>query len=228
MLPNTLALVDDDHTYTEFLAQYLRQHDIQVRVYEDSNDLLADPVGYDQDFYLLDLALPGVDGLDLIKILRRRSQAGIVVVSGRLAPEVFNDAVNAGADMYLSKPVQFEQVLLTIKAVHRRVKPIEPMQPAWRLDRRARDLVAPDGVRVALSDADLVVLECFLEAGGETVLRETLLQRLGRDPQEPAVDGLNATIYRLRRRIEKATPAHVPLQSKAKVGYIFKAPLLAV
>lgn len=198
-----------------------------VRVYDDSNDLLIDPAGYDHGFYLLDLSLPGVDGLDLIRVLRRRTQAGIVVVSGRLSPEVFHDVVAAGADMYLSKPVQFEQVLVTVQAVHRRVAPPEPTQAAWRLDRRARNLVAPDGSRVALSDADLAVMECFVAAAGETVSREALLQRLGRERSAESGDGLNATIYRLRRRIEKATPALVPLQSKARVGYQFKAPLQA-
>lgn len=225
MLPTTLALVDDDHAYVEFLAKYLREAGVRVQVYADSNDLLADPGAYDHAFYVLDLALPGVDGLELIKILRRRTQAGIVVVSGRLAPDVFQQVVAIGADMYLAKPVQFEQVLAAIQAVQRRVAPVDQATPVWRLDRRARDLVAPDGARVALSDADLVVMECFVAAQGEAVAREALLQRLGREPQAESGAGLNATIYRLRRRIERATPAHVPLQSKARVGYVFKAPL---
>ncbi len=227
MLPDTLALVDDDRTYAGFLAEYLRERGTAVQVYEDSNDLLIDPAGYDHGFYLLDLSLPGVDGLDLIRLLRRRTQVGIVVVSGRLSPEVFHDVVTAGADMYLCKPVQFEQVLLTVQAVHRRVAPPEPSEPVWRLDRRARDLVAPDGSRISLSNTDLAVMECFLAAAGKTVSREALLQRLGREPQPEGGDGLNATIYRLRRRIEKSTPAQAPLQAKARVGYLFNAPLQA-
>ena len=121
MLPKSLALIDDDKEYAEFLAQYLQEQGVRVDVFSDSNDLLvhADPYGY--QFYLVDLMLPGIDGVDLIKLLRRRTSAGLLVVSGRLAPDVFKDVISAGADMYLTKPVQFEQVVLAIKAVHRRV-----------------------------------------------------------------------------------------------------------
>ena len=228
MFPKTLALIDDDQEYTEFLSQYLTDLGIKVDVFGDSNDLLAhtDPYGY--DFYLVDLMLPGIDGVDLIRVLRRRSNAGVLVVSGRLAPDAFEQVINAGADMYLTKPLQFEQVALAIKAVQRRVGTSNLANTAWKLDRRATQLVAPDGARVDLSEIDMALLECFLEAKGEVVSRDLLRQRLGRADTQDAADGLNATIYRLRRRIERATPALVPLQSKSRVGYLFRAPLTAI
>lgn len=221
MFPKTLALIDDDKEYAEFLAQYLQESGVRVDVFSDSNDLLvhADPYGY--QFYLVDLMLPGIDGVDLIKLLRRRTSAGLVVVSGRLAPDVFKDVISAGADMYLTKPVQFEQVALAIEAVYRRVSASAPVQGAGQL-------VAPDGARVDLSDIDQTLMECFVEAQGQVVSRETLRQRIGRPEETDAADGLNATIYRLRRRIERATPLLVPLQSKSRVGYVFRAPLTAL
>ena len=228
MFPRTLALVDDDAEYTEFLAQYLRERGVEVAVFGDSNRLLAHPDAYSYQFYVVDLMLPGIDGVDLIKVLRLRTEAGVVVVSGRLAPDVFSQVVDAGADMYLAKPVQFEQVALALKAVTRRAATGTQGAAPWRLDRRARQLVAPDGARVDLSEADQAVMECFVAAGGESVTRETLRQRLGHDSEAEASDGLNATIYRLRRRIERATPTVVPLQSRSRVGYVFKAPLKAV
>jgi two-component system, OmpR family, response regulator len=220
-----IALVDDDPEYTEFLAQYLRSRGARVDVFADSNDLLAHHDPYAYDFYVLDLMLPGVDGAELIKVLRRRTDAGLLVVSGRLAPDVFRQVITAGADMYLAKPVQFEQVGLAVRAVQRRIEAASAAQTVWKLDQRARQLIAPDGAKVDLSDADLSMLECFLEAGGEVVSREMLRQRLGRNVETDTADGLNATIYRLRRRIERATPALVPLQSRSRVGYVFKAPL---
>ena len=225
MYPKTLALVDDDREYSEYLAQHLREQGVQVREFPDSNALLADDGAYGFDFYVVDLMLPGVDGIQLIKILRLRSDAGVLVVSGRLAPDVFTGVMSAGADMYLAKPVQFEQVSLAIQAVHRRASHAGTAQTTWKVDRRARELVAPDGARVGLSDADMAVIECFLDAQGETVSRETLRHRLGHTGEHEADDSLNATIYRLRRRIERATPMLVPLQSKSRVGYVFRAPL---
>lgn len=228
MYPTTVALIDDDPEYAEYLAQHLSGQGMSVDVYRDSRDLLAATDAYDYDFYLVDLMLPGIDGVELIKVLRKRSNAGVLVVSGRLAPDVFRQVVDAGADMYLAKPVQFEQVVLAIQAVQRRVGSGTPAQTPWKFDRRARQLVAPDGVRVDLSDADVLVLECFAQAEGGTVTRETLRQRLGREPDAGGTDGLNAIIYRLRRRIERATPSLVPLQSRSRVGYVFRAPLVTL
>ena len=228
MHPKTLALIDDDKEYVEYLANHLRESGTQVDVFTDSNDLLAEQDPYGYDFYVVDLMLPGIDGVDLIRVLRRRSNAGMLVVSGRLAPDVFQQVINAGADMYLAKPVQFEQVALAVKAVHRRVNSAQTQNTAWKLDRRAAQLIAPDGARIDLSDGDLALIECFLESRGEVVSREQLRQRLGlKADSGDASDGLNATIYRLRRRIERVTPTLVPLQSKSRIGYQFRAPLLA-
>lgn len=225
MLPHTLALVDDDAEFSEFLAQYLRELGVDVKVFGNSNDLLVDRDAYDFGFYVLDLTLPGVDGVELIRLLRRRTQAGVLAVSGRLAPDVFDSVINAGADMYLAKPVRFEQVALAVTAVQRRAVAARAQASSWRLDRRSADLIAPDGTRIALSEADLSVMECFLEAQGNTVAGETLRQRLGRASTEGPDNALHATIYRLRRRIERATPTVVPLQSQSRVGYVFRAPL---
>lgn len=228
MLPKTLALIDDDDDFVRGLAAHLRGLGVAVDAFSNSNELLAHGDAFGFAFYVVDLMLPGVDGIELIDILRRRTNASVLVVSGRIAADVFEQAVNAGADMYLAKPVQFEQVVVAVKAVHRRAGPVDPARNTWWLDRRAGHLIAPDGVRVELSAADLTLLECFLEANGEAVRRESLRQRLGRAEDPGSTDGLSAMIFRLRRRIERATPVTVPLQTKSGVGYLFGAPLRAV
>lgn len=226
MLPKTLAVVDDDPEFSEFLTQYLRDEGVDVQVFGDSNELLTNHSPYAFEFYVLDLSLPGVDGIELIRILRRRTSAGVLVVSGRLAPDVFDSVVNAGADMYLAKPVRFEQVAIAVKAVHRRAATVKEQAQGWKLDRRGSELITPDGAHVALSGTDLAVMNCFLEAQGGIVSRDTLIERLGRAGSEGPDNLLHATIYRLRRRIERATPTIVPLQSQSRVGYVFKAELL--
>jgi DNA-binding response OmpR family regulator len=228
MLPRTLALVDDDRLYADGLSRHLRDLGVDVANFVDSTDLLASADPYAFEFYVTDLMLPGVDGVDLIKVLRRRTSAGVLVVSGRLAADTFKQVVKAGADMYLSKPVQFEQVELAIEAIQRRSATVNPTQNTWRLDQRIAQLVAPDGARIDLSERDRALLECFLEADGAVVPRETLLRRLGGTTDQEASGGLNGTVFRLRRRIERATPATVPLQAKSGVGYAFRAPLKAI
>lgn len=229
VLPKNLALIDDDQDFAEFLAQHLRAQQCAVRVFSDSNDLLADHDAFGFDFYVLDLTLPGVDGIELLRILRRRTQVGMLVVSGRLTPDVFDQAITAGADMYLAKPVRLEQVALAVLAVQRRAVAAQEQTTVWRLDTGTSELTAPDGSRVSLSDKDLTLMECFLEAAGAPVSREMLRQRLGRAETEDLADNLlHASIYRLRRRIERATPQVVPLQSQARQGYVFRANLMRV
>ena len=228
MLPKTLALVDDDAEYADGLSRYLRERGVAVDAFADSNELLVYSDAYSYGFYVTDLMLPGVDGTDLINVLRRRTNAGVVVVSGRLAPDTFKEVITVGADMYLAKPVQFEQVALAIEAVMRRAGATDPLQNTWRLDRRIGQLVAPDGSRIDLSDTDRMLVECFIEAAGQVVARSTLLERLGRADDPEASAGLNATVFRLRRRIEGVTSAAVPLATKSGVGYVFRAPLKAI
>lgn len=228
MLPHSIALVDNDPEYAEFLAQSLGSLDMAVTVFPTANALLAHIDAFAFEFYIVDLMLPGIDGLELIDVVRRRTSAGMLVVSGRPGPEVFQQVVRAGADMYLAKPVQFEQVAAAIEAVQRRAKGAASATAPWKVDRRARQLIAPDGACVDLSDIDLAVLACLVEARGEPVTRDTLCQRLGRPADGDTPDGLSAVVYRLRRRIERATPITVPLESRSRVGYVFRADLTAV
>lgn len=224
MLPKSLALVDDDPEYNQFLSEHLRQQGVEVAGFPDSASLLTHPRAFDFGFYVVDLMLPGIDGLELIKVLRRRSEAGLLVVSGRLAASVFDEVISSGADMYLAKPVKFSQVALAIQAVQRRVVSLRPDVATWTLDGRARQLIAPDGVRIDLSESDLQVMACFAEVDGAVVPRATLRDRLGQGVSGEG-DAINSTIYRLRRRIERATPSVVPLQSISRVGYAFRAAL---
>ena len=221
MLPKTLALIDDDPAYAKFLAQYLQDQGIAVTAFTDSDDFLLADNAYGFEFYVVDLTLPGVDGLDLVRLLNRRVRSGIVVVSGRLGAEAFDDALNAGADMYLPKPVRFQQVANAIKAVHRRCVSTTQLR-AWRLDRKARKLLTPEQASVALGDNDLAILECFAVADGNAVTHAELCRQLGRETTAEADNWLHAVIYRLRRRIERVTDEIVPLQSQARVGYVFR------
>jgi two-component system OmpR family response regulator len=93
---------------------------MRVRTFGDSNHLLADADPFGDAFYIIDLMLPGVSGEELIRILRLRSEAGVLVVTGKAETGVFENVLTAGADMHLAKPVSLEQITL---AIERRVAP---------------------------------------------------------------------------------------------------------
>lgn len=226
MLPATLTIVDDDADHRDYLAEHLRQQGIRVRAFADSNQLLADADPFGDAFYIIDLMLPGVSGEELIRILRLRSDAGVLVVTGKAESGVFENVLTAGADMHIAKPVSLEQITLAIEAVWRRiVRQRDETQRAWLLDADRQRLTAPAGDVIELGDNDVTILSCFPPAEGGVVPRETLCQRLGRPVLDTSDNGLHAMIYRLRRRIEKVTGSVVPLQSQSRVGYVFKAPI---
>jgi two-component system OmpR family response regulator len=227
VLPATLAIIEDDREYADYLAGLLRQRGVAVTVFNDSDEFLTSSGAFGFEFYVVDLMLPGVDGLDLVRLIRRKGGAGVIVVSGRVGDNVFEAVLGAGADMYLMKPVRVQQVALAVEAVQRRVAGSRAQAAVWQLQRADRTLVAPEGTRIELSEGDMAVMECFAAADGATVTRAALCERMGRDPDTEADNLLHAAIYRLRRRVERATPSPLPLQSEAKVGYAFKGRLSA-
>ena len=129
--------------------------------------------------------------------------------------------------IYFTKPIRFEQILLAIQAVERRAEARTQVAEVWKLDAKAMLLFTPKKVTVRLSDTDLVLMRCFLEAEGQTVTQATLFERLGKAQSSDSDNWLHATMYRLRHRLEQATEEAVPLQSKPRVGYVFRAKLVA-
>lgn len=225
-LPRSVAVIDDDADFRHYLAEHLGRQDMAVTAFDSVEALLAQPQPGRFGFYVVDLSLPGQDGLALIRQLRQLTEAGVLVVSGRLGVDVFAAVLDAGADMYLAKPVSLEQVLLTVRAVHRRSRAALSHQAPWVLHRGSGELQAPDGAVIALSEHDQSLLTCLAEAGGEAVPRERLLAEMGRALDAGDPDPLNSAVFRLRRRIEKATALPMPLQSKSRVGYAFRARLV--
>lgn len=227
VLPLSLALVDEDAHFSALLRPALNERGVALRWFASAEALLADPQAHAQVFYVLSVQQPGLGGLQLLRALRERSDAGALLLSTRAAPGLFERALAAGADMHLVKPVSPAQLLLAVGCVHRRVLPAQAHQRAWRLDRARRQLISPDGAIVDLSANDCAVLECLVDACGHVVPPLALARRLGwADIQDP--NQLHATIYRLRRRIGQATAGMAPLQAKSRQGYVFKAPLTAL
>jgi two-component system, OmpR family, response regulator len=223
MLPQTLALVEDSADFASFLGRVLQEQGVAVRHFAQAADLLGLQGAEAFEFYVVDVAPPG--HLELIRTLRRHTQAGVLALSRRADTESFRQVVRAGGDMLLAKPVNLEHLVLFVQAIHRRAAHT-PTVPPWTLFRAQAVLQAPDGARIKLSATDVLVMGCLAAAQGEVVHRHTLVQALGRTAAGPGGDGLNAIFYRLRRRIERATPLLVPLQARSRVGYVFKAPLV--
>lgn len=204
-----------------------------LTTFSDSDDFLLAPDAFGFDFYVVLLTQRGVRGVDLVRLIRRRSASGVLVVEvggldeGRTGD--FALALDSGADMVLPAGASDDELGAGVSAVHRRA-----MQSGshsltyrpWTLVEKTSTLQTPDGIEIPLSQSDLALVQCFAEADGGKVERRVLVQRLWGEQAGEMENALHATVYRLRKRIEQSGQRVAPVHAMAKVGYEFRAPLV--
>ncbi|MCM0032390.1 response regulator transcription factor [Sandarakinorhabdus limnophila] len=217
-----VCIVDDDSDFVEFLGQYLEVRGLAASGFATAEALLKSSDLAKFDFFILDLGLPGIDGVDLITLLRARTNAGILVISGRMGPDAFNSALSAGADMFINKPIRFDQVYNAIASVCRRMSLRIVGNSPWRLLVKRSELVAPDGGTVSLTPVELKILHRLFDDPSQVVTRQQLSDAAGIITSGDDRN-LDSAIFRLRRKIEKEASQPSPLKTVHGLGYqIFK------
>lgn len=218
VFPANICIVDDDQDFVGFLADYLKLRGSQCSVFW-SAEALMQIGGFDQyDFFILDLGLPGIDGVDLTTLIRARSSAGILIVSGRLGPDAFNSALAAGADMFVNKPVRFDQVYHAIQSIWRRFAEPRARSNHWVISNDSSMLVSPLGQEVSLTPAECRLLQRLRKAGREAVSRAELADAAG-IVSSPDHRNLDAAVFRLRRKIEREAKSPSPFRTVHGIGY---------
>jgi len=180
------------------------------------------------DVVLLDLDLPGGDGVALIGRLAREGDCGIIAVSGRGEESERVAGLEQGADDYIVKPVRLREMLARIRAVHRRAQrrgPARPSQPIhivgpWRVDLQRRTVLDGADGAAALTGAEFAALQALLEAVGEPVSRERLSAAALRRPWRPEDRSIDQLIFGLRRKLADDDPARRLIQSVRGAGYV--------
>jgi DNA-binding response OmpR family regulator len=216
--PSSICIVDDDEDFAAFLAEYLSLRECRCDIFLSAEELLQkrDFSGY--DFFILDLGLPGIDGVDLTALIRANNSAGILIISGRLGPDAFNSALAAGADMFINKPVRFDQVLHATESIWRRYGNPRARSASWIISQDLTRLVAPTGEKVSLSPYEGRLLDHLRQAGGEAVSRSDLAAAVSGAGGEDHRN-LDATFFRLRRKIERDAKQQSPFRTVHGVGY---------
>jgi len=229
-LPHILV-VEDDPAISGLISRHLRSHNCRVTLAASGRevDRLVDVARI--DLIVLDLMLPGEDGMSLCKRLRAHSQVPIIMVTAK-ADEVDRIlGLEMGADDYLAKPFNPRELLARIRAVLRRttLATTEPLSGGarvltflgWKIDRTLRELLNPDGIRVVLTDAEFTLLQTLCERPGRVLSRDQLLDLTqGRSPGmfERSVDIL---VSRLRRKIESDPHHPRMIKTVRSGGYLF-------
>ncbi len=222
--PKNICIVDDDVDFVEFLGQYLGVRGLSSAGFSSAEEFLKSNELSSFDFYILDLGLPGIDGVDLITLIRGQSSAGILVNSGRMGADAFNSALTAGADMFINKPVRFDQVYNAIASVCRRTSVRSMGNASWKLDSRRSQLFSPSGSVVDLTPVELKILSSLCDDVNNLMTRQDLAVAAG-IVQNLDDRNLDSAIFRLRRKIENGTDQPSPLKTVHGLGYQISEPV---
>ena len=226
-----LLIVDDDPGLRELLADYLGRNGFRVSGVADGRGLWAALEREPVDLVILDLMLPGDDGLVLCRTLRARSPIPIIMLTARGDDTDRIVGLEMGADDYLPKPFNPRELLARIKSILRRARsvPTEPGEArrfhfaGWTLDVGARQLVAPDGVLVALGAGDYRLLRVFLDHPRRVLNRDQLLDLTQGREAMPFDRSIDVQVSRLRRRLRDDPREAVIIKTVRNEGYLLAA-----
>lgn len=220
------VLVVEDHAdLCEEIVSYLQARGMTVRAAENGRTMDEALAVRQPDVILLDLGLPEEDGVLIARRLMAAGKTGVIIITARGRVEDRILGLNAGADIYLTKPLDMRELEAAIGSVmRRREKEEQPLPPpaagAWRLEATRWRLVAPGGGVVALSEAEVRLLSPFFETPAVIVDRRTLAERLEVDGR-----GIDLLVHRLRRKVELEAGEALPLRTMRSRGYAFAAPV---
>ncbi len=183
------------------------------------------------DLVLLDLGLPGEDGLTLTRYLCERSEAGVIIVTGRGQTVDRIIGLEIGADDYLAKPFDLRELLARVRSVLRRTRGQvrqETGSPSptvcfagWKLELASRRLFAPGGEEVPLTTGEFNLLSVLVQHPNRVLSRDQLLERTHHRQAGPFDRSIDVQIGRLRRKIEPDPERPVLIQSVRAAGYLF-------
>lgn len=220
-----LLVVDDDEGLRDLLVRYLADNGYAVAGVGDGKAMKQHLAAYPIDLILLDVMLPGEDGLTLARGLNAPDAPAIIMLSARGEEVDRVVGLEVGADDYLPKPFSHRELLARVAAVLRRRQPsVEPGRMrrfgAFAVDLEAHRLTR-DGVEVALSGAEFSLLKVLLDHPNRVLSRDALVDLLKGYERAPFDRMVDVRVTRLRRKIE-ADPGHpVYLRTVWGEGYLF-------
>jgi len=226
-----LLVVDDDPGLRELLVEYLSGHGFRVAAVGDGAAMDRYLEANSIDLVVLDLMLPGEDGLALARKLRANTQIPIVMLSARGDEIDRIVGLEVGADDYLPKPFNPRELLARIRAVLRRgsgPKPVAPVAPdtgvicfgSLRLDLRTHRLTK-EGADVALTSGEFVLLQVFAEHPNRLLSRDQLMDLIKSIDRDPFDRSIDVRVTRLRRKIEPDPANPVYIRTIWGKGYLF-------
>ncbi len=215
-----LLLIDDDPVICQMVAEYMSKHDMRVTAGTSGSEMFDILRREAIDLVLLDLKLPGEDGMTLARTLRERATVPIVLLTGRNEEADRVMGLELGADDYVTKPFSPRELLARVRAVLRRYQ-VQATLPdrdntrrayrfaGWELKLFTRQLVSPQGLAVELSNGEFSLLSALCRAPQRVLSRDQLLSMSRLHDAEVYDRAIDVQIRRLRLKLETdaANPA---------------------
>ncbi|RZS33869.1 DNA-binding response OmpR family regulator [Herbihabitans rhizosphaerae] len=219
---SVVLLAEDDSAIADPLSRALRREGYDVLVVAEGHAALEAATGTGVDLLVLDLGLPGMDGLDVCRRLRAAGHGLPVLMLTARADEVdFVVGLDAGADDYVAKPFRLAELLARIRALLRRRSPGTIEVNGVRMDLGAR-LVTVDGAEISLANKEFELLRVLLQRAGQVVTREEILSEVWHTPELKTSKTLDMHMSWLRRKIGGAGPEQ-RIATVRGVGFRFNA-----
>jgi two-component system, OmpR family, response regulator len=231
-----ILIVEDDSEIRTMVSRFLTKHGCRVTATENAQSMGRVLEIARIDLVILDIMLPGEDGLSICRRLRASSLMPIIMLTAAGDPVARVVGLEMGADDYIAKPFDPHELLARIRAVLRRTAALPPSSDksatplrflGWLLDPIARDLHNPNGARVVLTRAEFDLLLAFCQHAQRTLTRDQLLdltQGRGTEALNRSVDIL---VSRIRSKIERDPRNPVLIKTVRSTGYIFTPPVEA-
>lgn len=217
-----ILLVEDHGPMREMIADHLVEQGFAVEAFSRGKEALAAAEGIDYDAVILDLGLPDIDGMELLRTLRADSRLSVpvVILTARDGIEDRIGGLNAGADDYLVKPFNLTELDARLRAVLRRPGPRRGR--VYALGPLSFDTVSRvaqvDGTALDLTRREAALLEELLRASGQVIAKDLLEDRLYALEDAGSANALEAAVSRLRKKLTAASPG-LRIETKRGIGY---------
>lgn len=235
--PEHILIVDDDAEIRSLLSNYLQKNGYRTTVVAEGKGMLAALDKGRADLIVLDLMLPGEDGLILCRNLRARSAIPVIMLTARGEDMDRILGLEMGADDYLPKPFNPRELLARIKSILRRAKALPGnMETAdasrihfagWEFDAISRQLVSPEGVVIPLSGSEYRLLRIFLNHPNRVLSRDQLMDMMRGRETDPFDRSIDVQVSRLRHRLADDAKEPAIIKTVRGEGYILAAQVVA-
>lgn len=226
-----MLIVDDDAVIRELLDSYFTSEGFEVVTRTDGSDCAELVSENNFDICLIDIRLPGEDGLSLTHRIRSLSDVGIILVTSK--DELIDKIVGleSGADDYVTKPFEMRELLSRVKNVVRRTSEgrvgKKALQSAWlfngwTFELNKRSLIPPDGGVVQLSEGEYQLMHALVENSEQVMTRDQLMQRIRNRDWHPDDRYVDVLVVKLRQKFKRRSPKETFITTIHGKGYLFE------